>query len=218
MRLPNNPGPSLPISAFGARLAASLALVGVAAGIAGLGTYAGFTSATSAQPQNVSSGTLVVDVGATGSVSNRLDVDAADIAPGDTIERTVDLINSGSLDFASLDLTTSAPVTSSLLDTDTSHGLQMTIDSCSVPWTETAVGAGYTYSCSDPGGPTSVLASSPVIQSGVALSSMNAATAGGTDHLRVTLTLPTNADDSFQNQSSTIDYVFSGAARAGKSK
>ncbi|MGH3050192.1 MAG: TasA family protein, partial [Gaiellaceae bacterium] len=134
------------MSAFGARLAASLALVGVAAGIAGLGTYAGFTSATSAQPQNVSSGTLVVDVGATGSVTNRLDVDATDIAPGDTIERTVDLVNTGTLDFASLDMTTSAPVTSSLLDTDATNGLQMVIDSCSVAWTETAVGAGYTYS------------------------------------------------------------------------
>ena len=56
---------------------------------------------------------------------------ASAIAPGDTIQRSVDLIDSGSLDLASVTLTTTA-TSSSLLDTDTTNGLQMVIDKCSV--------------------------------------------------------------------------------------
>ena len=217
MRFPSTvpPGTALSMSALGGKLAASLALVAATASIAGLGTFATFTSSTSAATQNVSSGTLQVDIGATGSVANRLNIAATGVAPGDTIQRTVDLVNSGSLDFASLALTTTAS-TSSVLDTDATNGLQMAIDGCSVPWTEGGTAPAYTYTCS--GTTTSVLASSPVIQSNVALSSMSAATAGGTDHLRVTLTLPATAGNTFQTQSSAIDYVFSGTQRTATNR
>ena len=87
-------------------------------------------------------------------------VGATAIAPGDTIQRSVDLINSGSLDLASVTLTTTA-TTSSLLDTDATNGLQMVIDKCSVAWTE--AGPPYTYTCS--GSTSSVLASRAVIGS-----------------------------------------------------
>src|SRR5438067_11090244 len=97
----------------------TVAVLGVAASIAGLGTYATFTSSTSAS-QSVSSGTVSITLGATGASTNRLTVGASGIAPGDTIQRSVDLINAGSLDLASISLTTNA-TTSSLLDTDTTN-------------------------------------------------------------------------------------------------
>jgi hypothetical protein len=108
--------------------------------------------------------------------------------------------------------TTASP--SSLLDTDTTNGLQMVIDKCSQAWTES--GPPYTYTC---GGTTSsVLASRPVIGSNLSLSNLGSTTAGATDHLRVTLTLPSGAGNTLQNQSSTISYAFTGTQRAATNK
>ena len=194
------------------KLIATLAILGAAASIAGLGTYATFTSTTS-QSHTISSGTLTIALGATGAATNRLDIGASGLAPGDTIQRSVDLTSSGSLDFASITLTTSASP-SSLLDTDATNGLQMVIDKCSQAWTES--GPPYTYTCG--GTPSSVLASRAVIGSAMSLSNLTATTSGSTDHLRVTLTLPSSADNSFQNKSSTISYAFTGTQRNATNK
>jgi predicted ribosomally synthesized peptide with SipW-like signal peptide len=196
------------------KLLLSIAAIGTAAAVAGVGTYASFTSSTSAS-QSVSSGTVTIALGATGASTNRLTVGASNIAAGDTIQRSVDLINQGSLDLASVGLSTTA-TTSSLLNTDTSNGLQMAIDRCSAPWTEGGTAPAYTYTCS--GTTSTVLASSPIIGSNLALSNLSALTAGATDHLRVTLTLPSAAGNTLQNQSSVIQYTFTGAQRAAASQ
>ncbi|HSC49245.1 MAG TPA: TasA family protein [Gaiellaceae bacterium] len=190
------------------KLLATVAVLGAAASIAGLGTYATWTSTTS-QSHTISTGTVTISLGATGAATNRLNIGASGLVPGDTIQRSVDLTNSGSIDLASVTLTTSASP-SSLLDTDATNGLQMVIDKCSQAWTE--AGPPYTYTC---GGTTSsVLTSRSVVGSNVALSNLGATTAGATDHLRVTLTLPSAAGNTFQNQSSTITYAFTGTQRA----
>jgi len=196
----------------GRNLLLTIAVLGATASIAGLGTFATFTSSTSAS-HTVSSGTVVVALGATGASTNRLNVDATAIAPGDTIQRSVDLIDQGTIDLASVTLTTQA-TTSSILDTDATNGLQMVVDKCSQAWTES--GPPYTYTC---GGSTStVLSSRAVIQSGVTLNNLSALTAGNTDHLRVTLTFPSGAGNTFQNKSSTIQYTFTGTQRAATNK
>ena len=196
------------------KLLVSLAVIAAAASIAGLGTYATFTSSTSAS-QSVSSGTVTIALGATGASTNRLTVGASNIAPGDSIQRSVDLINQGSIDLASITLTTSATA-SSLLDTDAADGLQMVIDKCSVPWTEGGTAPAYTYTCS--GTISTVLASRAVIGSNLSLSNLGSLANGTTDHLRVTLSFPSAAPNSFQNQSSTIQYTFTGTQRAGTNK
>jgi spore coat-associated protein N len=196
------------------KLLVSLAVISAAASIAGLGTFATFTSSTSAS-QTVSSGTVTIALGATGASTNRLTVGASNIAPGDTIQRSVDLIDSGSIDLASITLTTNA-TTSSLLDTDATNGLQMVIDRCSNAWTEGGTAPAYTYTCS--GSTSTVLASRAIVGTNLALSNLTALTNGVTDHLRVTLTFPSAAPNSFQNQSSTIQYTFTGTQRAGTNK
>jgi predicted ribosomally synthesized peptide with SipW-like signal peptide len=196
----------------GRKLLATAAILGAAASISGLGTFATFTSSTSAS-HTISSGTVAIALGATGASTNRLNIDANAIAPGDTIQRSVDLINQGTLNLASVTLTTAA-TTSSVLDTDSTYGLQMVIDKCSVAWTE--AGPPYTYTC---GGATStVLSTRAVIQSAVSLSNLGSTTAGATDHLRVTLTLPNTAGNAFQNKSSTVQYTFTGTQRAATDK
>jgi predicted ribosomally synthesized peptide with SipW-like signal peptide len=196
------------------KLLVSLAVISAAASIAGLGTFATFTSSTSAS-QSVSSGTVTIALGATGASTNRLTVGASNIAPGDTIQRSVDLIDSGSIDLASITLTTNA-TSSSLLDTDATNGLQMVIDRCSNAWTEGGTAPAYTYTCS--GTTSTVLASRPVVGSNLTLSNLTALTNGVTDHLRVTLSFPSAAGNTFQNQSSTIQYTFTGTQRAGTNK
>jgi len=186
------------------KLIASLAVLGAAAAIAGLGTYATFTSSTSAS-HTIATGTLSLTSGPT----NRLGTGASLVAAGDSMQRAIDLNYAGSISFGSATLTTNA-TTSSALDTDTTDGLHMAIDKCSVAWTES--GPPYTYTCS--GTTSSVLASAPVVGSNLALSNLTL-TAGSTDHLRVTVTLPGTAGNSFENLSSTIAYTFTGVQRAG---
>jgi predicted ribosomally synthesized peptide with SipW-like signal peptide len=202
-------------NSFMFKVLGSVAVIGAAASIAGLGTFATFTSSTSAS-QSISSGTVSIALGATGAVTNRLTVNATSIVPGDTIQRSVDLTNSSSDPLGSVSLTTTAAPTS-LLDTDATNGLQMTITSCSVPWTESGTSPAFTYSCS--GSTSTVLASRAVIGSNISLSSLNVlSSATGTDHLRVTLTLPSSAGNTFQGLSSTITYAFTGTQRAATNK
>jgi len=185
------------------KLLLSIAVLGAAASIAGLGTFATFTSSTSAS-NTIASGTLSLT-----APFSRLGTGASPIAPGDTMQRAIDLSYSGSISFGSATLTTSASP-SSLLDTDATNGLQIAIDKCSVAWTES--GPPYTYTC---GGSTStVLASRALVGSNIALSNLTL-TASSTDHLRVTLTFPSGAGNTLQSQSSTVSYTFSGTQRAG---
>src|SRR3954471_10812362 len=194
------------------KLAASIVVLAAAAGIAGLGTYATFTSSTSAS-QTVSSGTVQIGVGAAGP-ANRLAVGASDLASGDTLQRAFDLANSGTIDLASFSFSSSASP-SSLLDSDATNGLQMVIDKCSVAWTESA--PPYTYTC---GGTTSgVVASRPVIGSNIAMSNVSSLlTSGTTAHLLMTLSLPSSAANGLQSLSSTITYTFTGTQRAATDK
>lgn len=194
----------------------SLAAVGTAASIAGLGTFATFTSTTSAT-HSVSSGTVAISLGASGAVTNRLSVSATNVVPGDTIQRTVDLISSTSTDgLGSVVLTTTAPTTSSLLNTDATLGLQMVVDECSVPWTEAGSSPAFTYTCS--GTTNAALTTGAVIRSAATLSALSVLTAPGTSHLRIKLTLPATADNTFQTLSSVIDYSFLATQRTATNR
>jgi spore coat-associated protein N len=196
------------------KLLISLAVLAAAASIAGLGTFATFTSSTTAT-HTVSSGTVTVALGAAGA-ANRLTVNATGVAPGDTIQRAFQLSNSGTIDLAGAPTLTTTASPSSLLDTDATNGLQMVIDKCPVAWTES--GPPYTYTCS--GSTSTVLASRAVIGSSLALSNLgDLVTAGsGPDYLRLTLTLPSAAGNTFQNLSSTLTYTFNGTQRSATNK
>src|SRR5262249_41265751 len=111
------------------KLLLTLAALGAAASIAGLATFATFPSSTPTSNTSAS-GTLTLT-----APFSRLGTGASPIAPGDTMQRAIDLSYSGTISFASATLTTSASPTS-LLDTDATNGLQIAIDKCSQAWTE----------------------------------------------------------------------------------
>ncbi len=187
---------------------ASVALVAAAAGVAGLGTFGSFTSTTSAN-QSVDSGTVVIALGANGTAANRFDVAATNIVAGDTIQRAVELKNTGSADFSTITLTTAATPTN-LLTTDT-NGLKVKIDSCATAWTETGTAPAYTYTCA--GSSSSVLSERPIVGANMALSSSAALQASKTAYLRVTTTLPTEASNTLQGLSSVTNFKFDATQR-----
>jgi hypothetical protein len=202
-----------PTSIDRGKLLATVLALGGAATVAGLGTFGQFTSTTSANA-SVSSGTVQIALGASGTAANRLTVAATGIVPGDTVQRAVDLSVTGSEDLSAVSLTVSAP-TSSVLDTDTTDGLQLTVESCGSAWTESGTAPAYTYSC--PGGATTLVASRPVVGSNIALSGVGVS-AGSTSHLRVTLSLPTTAGTVFQGKSSVLTFAFTGVQRTGTAR
>lgn len=202
---------SLSPTTIRSKVLVSAALLGTAAAAAGLGTFGSFTSATSASA-SISSGTVSIALGAAGTAANRFSVAASGLVPGDTVQRAVTLTNAaGNQALSSIVLSTTAS-TSSKLDTDPTLGLQLKIDSCSTPWTETGAAPAYVYSCS--GTTKSVLASRAVIGANVALSNLAALAANNVDNLVVTMSFPAAADNSFQNQSSVVSFTFTGTQRA----
>lgn len=200
----------------------SVAAVGGAAGLAGLGTFAAFTD-TDSGTQQISSGTIDVNLG-TNAADNRLAVVATGLVPGDSVQRRVKLTNAGSEDLAALTLTTT-PTTSSLLNTDTAQGLQTKIEKCAgaLGWREQGTGP-YIYTCDqlsagdDQGQRTTVLARRPIVGSALALSNISVLTHGQTDDMVVTADLPSTAPNTMQGLSSVIQYSFDATQRAGTNR
>lgn len=186
------------------KLLASAGLVAAAAAVAGLGTYGGFTSSTDASTQ-VDAGTVKINLANGGA---GLAIPATGILPGDTIERVVALSNTGDQGLGSVTLTTTDTNTSpTALSTNATNGLQLKVESCATAWT----GSAGSYACS--GGATTVINSSPIVGSRN-LGSLASLAKGGSDNLKITATLPTGADNTFQGLASTIKFDFNATQRA----
>jgi hypothetical protein len=190
----------------------SLGVVGAAAAVAGMGTFGTFTDSTAPLNASVTSGTLSLDLNSVNSTAT-LPMTATGFVPGDSISRSVDLVNNGNLAFAGISMT-SAATTSSLLDTDKVNGLQLAIKSCPVNWTETVTAGVATYTCS---GTATTVASGPAVNTGT-LSGIASLNAGGTDHLVVTVTLPAGADNTFQGKTSALSVSFTGTQKTGTNR
>lgn len=191
---------------------ASIVLVGGAAAVAGLGTFGSFTSTTSAS-EDVSTATVKLNQGA--SVRG-LDVPATGMVPGDYADRAVTLVRDNASDtFGSVAVTTTAS-TPTVLTTDLTNGLQLTVDQCSVAWVKDA----NTNDLNCSGTTTSVVAQRAVLGNNIDLGAATTALngAGKTAYLRVKVSLPTTADDTFQGKSSTIGFSFTALQRAGQAR
>ena len=202
----------LNLKSTSSKVLASAALLAAAAGVAGMGTYGGFTTSTSASA-TVDSATVTL----TGADSGTLNVQASQVIPGDTVQRTLSLVNGGTLDLAAISLTTTSS-SPNILTSDVVNGLQVGIDKCPVAWTGTGAGP---YTCNSQGTPvqgSAVLAKRAVIGENIPLSSLTSTTAGKTDFLRVTLTLPVTAGNDFQGKNSSVNFAFNAAIRGSTDK
>ena len=184
------------------------ALVGAAAvALTTQSSEATFT-ATAALGHSITTGSPGLVLGATGAATNRLGVDVTALMPGQSAQRSFDLRNDGTQPFGSYTFSTRV-TTSSLLDTNATDGLQIRLERCSAPWTESGASPAFTYTCS--GTRTQVVAPRPIAVSGLALTGMLSAAPGGVDHLLLTETLPSTAGNAFQNLSSAVTFTFDAA-------
>ena len=192
------------------KVVGSLGVIGAAAAVAGMGTFGSFTDSSTPVNSTINSATL--DINAV-QVGETVPVSTAGFVPGDTLTRAVNLVNLGSapLGSVSLNTTVAAP---SVLTTDAVNGLQMSVKSCSVPWTQGGVAGAPTYTCS---GTTQVLSSGPVINN-LLLNNAASLAAGGTDYLTFAISLPASADNTFQGKSAALSLTFVGTQRTGTAR
>jgi hypothetical protein len=163
----------LKISIVGLALAGSTSLISSAV------FSALSTSAFNTTPQPISSGTLSLTYA---DVGQGFGTAITGIAPGDTVNRFISLTNGGTLAGKDLTLRISAAA-ATILTTDASKGLQISVTGCTVAWTP-ATGV-----CS--GSTTSLLASTPaptLISTPQAL--VSAVSAGEVLNLRIGVSLP----------------------------
>jgi hypothetical protein len=180
----------------------------------GAGVWASLTATVAnVDPQNVSTGTLSLTmadngVGFSASITN--------LAPGDVVNRYVNVTNGGTLAGQALTLAVTG-TGSTLLTTNATRGLTVSVTECSSNWT-VATGA-----CT--GGTTSALVSDkPVSTFGAATSLVSGSlSAGDVRKLQISVKLP-NQDETtvngvlpagtIQNLSTQLTFTFAETQRA----
>jgi hypothetical protein len=192
------------------KVVGSLGVLGAAAAVAGMGTFGTFTDSSTPVATTVTSGTVDIDLA---SVGEAIPVTTAGFVPGDSFTRAVNLANKGTSALASVRLTSTVAAPSVLTD-DATNGLQLTVKSCSVPWTQGGVAGARTYSCS---GTAQELASGAVL-SNINLANPASLAVGGTDYLTFTVSLPTSADNTFQGKTAELSLTFTGTQRTGTTR
>jgi spore coat-associated protein N len=220
------------------KIVLSVALLAAAAAALIGGAFATFTDTATAGPQTISSGTVKLAAGPTNDAATG----ASNIAPGDTIAREIDLNSTGAT-LADKEITLKFSASpSTLLDTDPTNGLQVSVQACSVAWKRTVVGSpppAFTYECT---GTTSTVKIAGAATASVGslettaakLEELKSLAAGGQDYLVFTLKLPetapgdlskvaacsgtsggTSSTEDLQGCSSTLTYTFAAVQRAG---
>jgi hypothetical protein len=190
----------------------------------GAGVYASL-AATATGTSNISSGKLSLTLG-TDSPSAGFPQTVSNMAPGDTANVLLKLNNNGSINNSG-SLTLGASVAAStLLDSNATKGLQVTMTQCSQPWTGYTAGVQTPPTCG--GTATTVLAATPLstlVSGPVGLSNVSGLTTAGSslDNILFTLTLPNQSEttingvvpaNSIQGLSDTVTWTFAEAQRA----
>jgi hypothetical protein len=209
------------------RFLVSLLILGAVTSVVGFGTFASFT-ATTGNPGNVfASGTLAMDT----DHSAASFITLSNMIPGDSKADLLTVQSTGSEDMTyTLSTTASA---SSLLDTSAANGLQLYIQRCSVAWT----GSGQSATCGGTAADVVGTSAAPVSIIGAARAMGNLCDSGAdtqratrgnscanggitvkdSDFLKVRVSLPSAAPNTFQGLSSTILFTWDGTQVAGGS-
>src|SRR3954470_14503087 len=87
------------------KVVGSIAIVGAAAAVAGMGTFGTFTDSTTPVDTTIQAGNLSINVNQTGYA---VPVTTAGFLPGDSITRAVTLVNDGSAQLSSVSFASTA--------------------------------------------------------------------------------------------------------------
>ncbi len=166
-------------------LIAACAVAAAGLAVTGGGVYAALNAtASNTTAQNASSGVLSLTMAANGVGFGHI---VSNLAPGDVVNRYVNLSQGAGLDARALTLSV-ADATPTKLTTDATKGLRVTVTQCSGTWTVAGAGA-----CTGAGATTTALATSVPLSTLVTTPSTLVAgtiTAGSALNLQVSLTLP----------------------------
>ncbi|MGY1810235.1 TasA family protein [Blastococcus sp. SYSU D00669] len=195
------------------KVLSSLAAVGVAAAVAGLGTFGTFTDSTSVDT-TVQAGTLSIDLGAPGGIPHTIPVSTSGFMPGDSLTRAITLENDGNVTLSSVNLATTTAGSANALTTDRVNGLQLTLQQCSRAWTRGGTTELPAYTC---GGTQQTLYAGPVIST-AALPVAQSLSPGGEDNMIFTLSLPTTAGNEMQGLTATLNLGFTAVQAAGTAR
>ncbi|MCV2491602.1 CalY family protein [Geodermatophilus sp. YIM 151500] len=201
----------LAASSTATKVVGSLAVLGTAAAVAGLGTYGTFTDSTTPVETSVASGTLNIDLTAPNA---GIPLKVAGFVPGDVMTRTVDLKNTGDVAMSSVSLTTAVTSPANVLTSDGVNGLQLSVASCSVPWAQGGTAEAPTFTCS---GVRQDLAGGQLTNI-FKLSNPASLNPGGVDHIAYSISLPTTAGNEFQGKSAAMTLTFTGVQRTGSAR
>ncbi|MBC7463152.1 MAG: hypothetical protein H7227_02710 [Actinobacteria bacterium] len=163
-------------------IVAAAALGGTA--LVSSGVFAALTAtASNTSGGSVETGTLKLTqvassvAGITGGFTTAI----PNMAPGDTVNRYINVTNSGTLDAATMTLAIAASP-STTLTTDGTNGLQVTVRQCSVAWTNAGVCSGTT---------SAALASTSGLALGTAKTlTISSLAAAAVSYLQISLNLP----------------------------
>lgn len=201
------------------RLAAAGALAATGLLLTTGGVYAALNAtAFNTTAQAADSGTLRLTMTNNGTGFSTA---VSNLAPGDVVNRYVNLVNGGTLDAAGLTLGVADAAAANRLTNDATSGLKVTVSSCPTAWTPgTGVGSG---TCAT--APTTLLTSVALASLKAAPSSLSAAPipAGASTFLRIALTLPDISEttingalptNSIQGLSASLTWTFTETQRA----
>lgn len=194
----------------------TLGSVGVAATIAGAGTWATFTD-TDSVTQAVSAGTVAVSFNGAGEGVAVLPA-IGNVAPGDTIGRTITLTNTGSLALASVELDSvtlsDEGASGNDLFDDASGPLQLAFYDCDIAWVApVTTAAEWTCDGDDVSTLTPVLDPATAVGHTGELAGVTPAADGGSDNLLALFTVPAGLDNDAQGDSGTLTLAFTATQR-----
>jgi hypothetical protein len=191
-----------------AKLVGTVGVLGATAAVAGLGTFGNFSGSTTPVDTEVDSGVVSIDLTAAAAYAN-VQFPTGGMRPGDSFATPFDLVNDGDTPLSSVTFE-SVATASSLLDTDTENGLQISLESCDRSWTV----VGQSYSC---GGSVSSFYSGPVVVEHDLTGAASLA-AGGVDHLLARVSLPVSAGNEMKGKVTTLAVAFSAVQREGAAR
>jgi hypothetical protein len=196
------------------KIVGSLAVVGTAAAVAGLGTYGNFTDSTTPLNTSVDTGTMSINLTQPGGAV-AIPVSTTGFVPGDSMSRAVNLVNDGGTALGSVSLTSALTTPGNALTSDGVNGLQLSVKACSVAWTQGGTPSAPTYTCS--GAERTLMNGSAAPQTSALINPASLA-AGGVDNVVFTISLPTSAGNNMQGLTAGLSLTFTAAQRAGTAR
>lgn len=209
------------------RILLSLGILALMVTAISAGSFALFTASTAVPNELFSTGTLSIGASPASALTT-----LSNMLPGDTVTGLETLTNTGTEDLTSYQLVTTitaaTPTNPNVLTSDATNGLRVWIQRCSVAYTGTGASANCGGTPSDvvgtTGAPVAIVNSFSLSTN--AFCTTNAAVTaavrtargttcdpaitGGNDHLKVRVSLPSTADNSFQTLSTTLSFTFNG--------